>query len=266
MPARSSRSPATPSRAASGQFQIQAFPFRMTPENIARHRDDPNMDFWLNAQGRLRPLRGDPPGRRRSTSATRTTSSTPTPAARRFNAVRRLPGLCRAGVDRDRGRRQAGLRQREDREPLAASSSATPTSSPPSSRRSPTSSRPSRPAAAEDAARKPLLRPRLRQGRQERRARAAPPIPDTATAAAEPEPAAAPKAQPAPQPPRRCRRPARPRRPPPSTTTTTATAVPQPAPAPETQQRLRHGPRTRSPTGGSKFLPSGLDVPPPTAN
>ena len=30
------------------QFQIQAFPFRMTPENIARHRGDPNMDFWMN--------------------------------------------------------------------------------------------------------------------------------------------------------------------------------------------------------------------------
>ncbi len=29
-------------------FQIQAFPFRMTPENIARHRGDPNMDFWMN--------------------------------------------------------------------------------------------------------------------------------------------------------------------------------------------------------------------------
>ncbi len=27
-------------------FEIQAFPFRMTPENLARHRDDPNMDFW----------------------------------------------------------------------------------------------------------------------------------------------------------------------------------------------------------------------------
>ena len=30
------------------QFQIQAFPFRMTPENIAEHRGDPNMDFWMN--------------------------------------------------------------------------------------------------------------------------------------------------------------------------------------------------------------------------
>lgn len=27
-------------------FQIQALPFRMTPENLARHRDDPSMPFW----------------------------------------------------------------------------------------------------------------------------------------------------------------------------------------------------------------------------
>ncbi len=32
----------------SGQpsFQIQAYPFRMTPANLARHRTNPNMDFW----------------------------------------------------------------------------------------------------------------------------------------------------------------------------------------------------------------------------
>jgi murein L,D-transpeptidase YafK len=28
-------------------FQVQAFPFRMTPENLARHSDNPNMPFWL---------------------------------------------------------------------------------------------------------------------------------------------------------------------------------------------------------------------------
>ena len=28
-------------------FQVQAFPFRMTPENMARHRGDPNMAFWM---------------------------------------------------------------------------------------------------------------------------------------------------------------------------------------------------------------------------
>ena len=27
-------------------FQVQAYPFRMTPENMARHRNDPNMEFW----------------------------------------------------------------------------------------------------------------------------------------------------------------------------------------------------------------------------
>ncbi len=27
-------------------FEIQAFPFRLTAENLAKHRDDPNMDFW----------------------------------------------------------------------------------------------------------------------------------------------------------------------------------------------------------------------------
>jgi murein L,D-transpeptidase YafK len=28
------------------EFQIQAYPFRMTPENLARHRNNPNMAFW----------------------------------------------------------------------------------------------------------------------------------------------------------------------------------------------------------------------------
>jgi murein L,D-transpeptidase YafK len=35
---------------AAGQraFQVQAFPFRMTPKNLARHRGNPNMPFWQN--------------------------------------------------------------------------------------------------------------------------------------------------------------------------------------------------------------------------
>lgn len=28
-------------------FEVHAFPFRMTPENFARHWDDPNIPFWL---------------------------------------------------------------------------------------------------------------------------------------------------------------------------------------------------------------------------
>jgi murein L,D-transpeptidase YafK len=30
------------------EFQIQAFPFRMTPANMARYKDDPNYAFWKN--------------------------------------------------------------------------------------------------------------------------------------------------------------------------------------------------------------------------
>ncbi|WP_407067312.1 L,D-transpeptidase family protein [Methylobacterium sp. Leaf111] len=35
---------------AGGQraVQFQSYPFRMTPENLARHRQDPNMAFWKN--------------------------------------------------------------------------------------------------------------------------------------------------------------------------------------------------------------------------
>lgn len=35
---------------AGGQraVQFQSYPFRMTPENLARHRQDPNMAFWRN--------------------------------------------------------------------------------------------------------------------------------------------------------------------------------------------------------------------------
>ncbi len=29
-------------------FQVQAFPFRMTPENMAAYHGDPNFDFWLD--------------------------------------------------------------------------------------------------------------------------------------------------------------------------------------------------------------------------
>jgi hypothetical protein len=33
-------------RGGQTNFQIQALPFRMTAQNLARHRGDPNMDFW----------------------------------------------------------------------------------------------------------------------------------------------------------------------------------------------------------------------------
>ncbi len=32
-------------------IQVQAFPFRMTPENMAKNRGNPNFDFWMNLKG-----------------------------------------------------------------------------------------------------------------------------------------------------------------------------------------------------------------------
>jgi murein L,D-transpeptidase YafK len=33
-------------RGGQTEFQVQAFPFRMTAANMARYRDDPNFEFW----------------------------------------------------------------------------------------------------------------------------------------------------------------------------------------------------------------------------
>lgn len=35
-------------RGGQQSFQVQAFPFRMTAENLAAHRNDPNFDFWMD--------------------------------------------------------------------------------------------------------------------------------------------------------------------------------------------------------------------------
>jgi murein L,D-transpeptidase YafK len=35
-------------RGGQRSFQLQAYPFRMTPKNMARHRDNENMPFWRN--------------------------------------------------------------------------------------------------------------------------------------------------------------------------------------------------------------------------
>ena len=43
-------------------FQVQAYPFRMTPVNMARHRNNPNMPFWEDDQAGLRSFRSDAAG------------------------------------------------------------------------------------------------------------------------------------------------------------------------------------------------------------
>ncbi len=35
-------------RGGQTEFQVQSFPFRMTAQNMARYRDDPNYEFWQN--------------------------------------------------------------------------------------------------------------------------------------------------------------------------------------------------------------------------
>lgn len=35
-------------RGGQTSFQVQAFPFRMTPDNMAKYRDDPNFGFWTD--------------------------------------------------------------------------------------------------------------------------------------------------------------------------------------------------------------------------
>jgi hypothetical protein len=239
------------------QFQIQAFPFRMTPENIARHRGDPNMDFWMNLKvgydhfevTRQAPtvevcnktylFDADAGGKNFNASAACPTYVVPewiaTAVAEKTASDNAKIASLSGKLERDAN--QLASQQQKVAEQLAAEQQ----------------------AAAEDAARKPLLG-RVFGGKKGDPDPA--PIPDTATAAAEPAPTAqpAPKAAAAPAP-----APVATTEPNAVDSTTTATAVPQPAPARKLNSDFAW-PEDEVAAGGSKFLPSGLDVPPPTAN
>ena len=120
------------------QFQIQAFPFRMTPENIARHRGDPNMDVLDDRSRRATTTSRSPPGAAESRSATSATSSTPTPAASPSTRRAACPAYSfRSGSPPPSPTGRPPTTRRSRASP--ARWSATPTSSPPRSRRSPTS-------------------------------------------------------------------------------------------------------------------------------
>ena len=239
------------------QFQIQAFPFRMTPENIARHRGDPNMDFWMNLKvgydhfevtrqaptvevcNKTYVFDADAGGKNFNASAACPTYVVPewiaTAVAEKTASDNAKIASLSGKLERDAN--QLASQQQKVAEQLAAEQQ----------------------AAAEDAARKPLLG-RVFGGKKGDPDPA--PIPDTATAAAEPAPTAqpAPKAAAAPAP-----APVATTEPNAVDSTTTATAVPQPAPARKLNSDFAW-PEDEVAAGGSKFLPSGLDVPPPTAN
>jgi murein L,D-transpeptidase YafK len=241
------------------QFQIQAYPFRMTPENIARHRGDPNMDFWMNLKvgydhfevtrqvpsvevcNKTYVFNAETGGKPFNASAACPAYVVPdwiaTAVAEKQVADAAKIAALSGKLERDAS--QLAAQEQKVADQLAAEQQ----------------------AAADDAARKPLL------GRVFGGKKGDPePVTTTATVATEaapavaPEPAPAPKAVAAPAPPPA---PAVAVEPAVDETTTATTAATQPA------RRLSSDfdwPEDEVAAGGTKFLPSGLDVPPPTAN
>ena len=253
------------------QFQIQAFPFRMTPENLARHRGDPSMAFWMNLKDGY--------------DAFEVTRQVPTvevcnktyvfnadSGGKPFNAT----AACPAYVVPEWIASAVAAKQAEDNAKIASLSGKLERDAnqlAAQQQKVADQIEAEQAAAAADASRPPLLKRVFGKGDKNAAPEPAP-IPDaaTATAAAEPEPLPAPKAQPAPK---SAAAPAPAPTPAPATaatesipepvdTTTTATAVQQP-PARKLNSDFAW-PEDEVAADGSKFLPSGLDGPPPTTN
>jgi murein L,D-transpeptidase YafK len=250
------------------QFQIQAYPFRMTPENIARHRGDPNMDFWMNLKvgydhfevtrqaptvevcNKTYVFNADAGGKTFNASAACPAYVVPdwiatAVAEKQASDAAKVASLS-GKLERDAS--QLAAQQQKVADQLAAEQA----------------------AVTDDASRKPLLS-RVFKGKKGDPEPE--PVTETATvtieapattAVVEPAPAAAPKAAAAPAPePAATADAAEPVPTAVDETTTATTAAPQPA------RRLTSDfdwPDDEVATGGTKFLPSGLDVPPPTAN
>jgi murein L,D-transpeptidase YafK len=265
------------------QFQIQAYPFRMTPENLARHRGDPNMDFWLNLK--------------EGYDHFEVTRQVPTvdvcdkryvfnadAGGKTFNPT----GACPAYVVPEWITTAVSTKQASDSAKIAALSgklekNATQLAT--TQQKVADQLAAEQAAASAEAARKPLLNRVFGKGKN---ADGATDATETATITAEPvEPApaaAAPAPAPAAAPPARAAAAPAPAPAPAPKPVATAPApvpvasepVPTAAPAPaEPARRLASDfdwPEDDAPapsattTTSNKFLPTGLDVPPPTAN
>lgn len=236
-------------------FQIQAFPFRMTPENIARHRDDPNMDFWMNLKegydhfevtrqvptvevcDKRYVFNADAGGKTFNASAACPAYVVPewiaTAVAEKQASDSAKVAVLSGKLERDASQLAAQKQKLADQ--LAAEQA----------------------AANADAARKPLLN-RVFSGKKGDTGPES--LPETATAltAPGPEAASAPKAAAVAPPPK-----PQPAAPAVDQTTTAAT---MPAQAPVRRLASDFDWPEDDVAGGGKFLPSGLDVPPPTAN
>ena len=247
------------------QFQIQAFPFRMTPENIARHRGDPNMEFWMNLKvgydhfevtrqvpsvevcNKTYVFNADAGGKSFNASAACPAYVVPdwiaTAVAEKQASDAAKVAALSGKLERDAN--QLAAQEQKVADQLAAEQA----------------------AATEDAARKPLL------GRVFKGKKGDPepePVTETATVTVEPAPATTASVEPAPA--------AKPKPAP----VAAAAPAPQPVPtavdqtttattaAPEPARKLVSDfdwpEEDEVAAGGTKLLPSGLDVPPPTAN
>ena len=94
-------------------FQLQAFPFKMTPINMAKHRNNPNMPFWKmikEGYDHFEVTRAEPKvdfcEKKYVFNATRAPNAKRDPV---FDAVGEMPGLCDPRRDR-RGRAREAAR------------------------------------------------------------------------------------------------------------------------------------------------------------
>jgi len=254
------------------QFQIQAYPFRMTPENLARHRGDPNMDFWMNLKegydhfevSRQVPsvdvcdkryvFNADAGGKSFSPTGACPAYTVPAWIATAVAAKEATDNARIAALSAKLTKNASQLAAQEQK--VADQLTAEQT------------------AAAADAARKPLLK---RVFGKNKDADPGTDATETATvnAAATTEPAAQPAPAPKPQTAAASQPPPTPAPAPKPVASTTppqpaaAPATPAPAPAATPTRRLASDfdwPEDDAATGGNAFLPTGLDVPPPTAN
>jgi murein L,D-transpeptidase YafK len=248
-------------------FQIQAFPFRMTPENLARHRGDPNMDFWMNLKegydhfevtrqvptiqvcDKRYVFNAEAGGKAFNASGACPTYVVPewiatAVATKQASDNEKIASLS-GKLDRDAT--QLANQQQKVADQLAAEQT----------------------EAAEDAAKKPLLG-RVFGGKGDKNAEPEP-LPDTATALTEPEPVAAPArkataAAASPPTPEPAPQPAATADAAPPTVDQTTTATTAPAEGPTRRLSSDFEWPEEDVAGNGKFLPSGLDLPPPTAN
>lgn len=256
------------------QFQIQAYPFRMTPENFAKHRGDPNMEFWLNLKEGYDHF-----------EVTRQVPSVNVcdkryvfdadAGGKSFNPT----GACPAYVVPEWIATAVAAKEASDNAKIAAlSGKLTKSANQLAAQKQKVADQltAEQNAAAEDAARKPLFNRVFGknkgddQGTDATETATVTPAPVEDAPAAAPAPAPKPQAAvaPAPKPapkPQAAAAAEPPAAPAPATTATVTTTTPA-SPGRRLASDFDWPEDNVADGSGNKFLPTGLDVPPPTAN